>query len=223
MKKIEYLNKEKFLLLANRYGGKHWEKELLEDRWDYHSRVVEILKNLKISSPEDVLEMGTMGVTCIDGSHTIDYMDKLNLKGNKTSYIHDARVCPWPFKDKQFEVFIALRVFQHLTPKQEDALIEAFRISKKVILVVPNNYNVKYFPESKGLTYLDYSKILKGIHPNLFLPTNFGDLYYWDTENPNYLNIESVMEHYRQFLIAYSKRKISFFKKVKFKIKKLIS
>ncbi len=222
MGEIKFLNKEKFLQLANMYEGKHWQKELLEDRWNYHSRVVEILNSIEIASPSHVLEMGTMGVTCVDDSQTIDYMDNWNFEGKKPTYIHDARVCPWPFENKQFEVFVALRVFQHLTPKQEDALVEAFRISKKVILVVPKSYSNKDFPESKGLTYQDYSKVLKGLHPNLFLPTNFGDLYYWDTENPNYLNVESLMDNYRNYLIANFSRKVSFSNKVKNRIKMVL-
>lgn len=219
---MEYLNKEKFLQLATKYEGKHWQKELLEDRWNYHSRVVEILKNLNLTKPETVLEMGTMGVTCVEGSQTIDYLDNWNFKGKKPTYIHDARVSPWPFEDKQFEVFIALRVFQHLTPKQEDALIEAFRISKKLILVVPKNYSNKDFPDSKGLNYPDYSKVLNGLHPNLFLPTNFGDLYYWDTDNPSYFNLEPAMEHYKESLISNSNKTISFLQKVKGKIRKYL-
>lgn len=222
MEKIKFLNKEKFLKLASMYEGKHWQKELLEDRWNYHSRVLEILKGLYIASPDHVLEMGTMGVTCVDDSQTIDYMDNWNFKGKKPTYIHDARVCPWPFENKQFDVFIALRVFQHLTPKQEDALMEAFRISKKIILVVPKHYSNKDFPESKGLTYRDYSGVLKGMHPNLFLPTNFGDLYYWDTENPNYLNMEPVMENYKNYLISSASKRISFPQKVQNKIKSIV-
>lgn len=48
MDNVTFLNREQFNHLSEKNGGPHWERELIEDRWDYHSRVVEILRSLKI-------------------------------------------------------------------------------------------------------------------------------------------------------------------------------
>ena len=186
------------MLLVKKYEGKHWTLNTIEQRWEYHSRVVELIKFLNISSPSNVLEMGTMGVSCVDGSDTIDYMERWNFPGKKPTYIHDARVTPWPIKDKQYDLFVALRVFQHLTPFQREATIEAMRIARKVIVAVPDVYKNKELPDAKGITYMDFVGFLDGIHPNLYFPTQDEIVYYWDLENPSKINLEFVMyqNHY---------------------------
>lgn len=134
---------------------------------------------------------------------------------------HDARNCPWPFEEKQFDVFVALRVFQHLTPKQEDAFLESFRIAKKIILVVPRDYSNKDYPDSKGLGYADCATLLGGIHPNIYLPTDYGDLYYWDSENPSFLNIEVVMKNNLIYVYNQVKQSTNLINRIKRKARKL--
>ena len=188
-----YLTKEKYLELNQKFEGGHWTPETVETRWDYHNRVVELIKGLSITEPSAILEMGTMGIACVEGSHTIDYAERWNFPGKNPTYLHDARVFPWPLHDKQYELFVALRVFQHLTPHQESCFLEAVRIAKKVILVVPEHYENPVLPNAKGITYADFYHYLDGTHPNLYLPTAQGMLYYWDTENPSAINLEQLM------------------------------
>lgn len=221
MGQIKYLDKSRFLEKAKDLGGRHWEERLLEKRWHYHSQTVEILKSLDISDAKKVLEMGTMGITCVEGSQTIDYEGNWGYKDKRPDYEHDARNCPWPFEEKQFEVFVALRVFQHLTPKQEDAFLESFRIARKVILVVPRDYNNKDYPDSKGLGYSDYATLLSGIHPNIYLPTDYGDLYYWDSDNPNRLNLSQVMNAHNAYVFENGKQTVDLIIRIKRKIQKL--
>lgn len=221
MDQIKFLDRTMFLEKAKTLGGRHWEIRLLDKRWHYHSQAVEILKSLDITDAMKVLEMGTMGITCVVGSQTIDYEGNWGYKGKRPDYEHDARNCPWPFEEKQFEVFVALRVFQHLTPKQEEAFLESFRIARKVILVVPRDYNNKDYPDSKGLGYSDYSTLLGGIHPNIYLPTDYGDLYYWDSDNPSRLNIEQVMNAHNGYIFENGKQAADLIKRFKRKIKKL--
>ena len=194
MANIKYLTREKYELLTQKYEGGHWTKETIETRWDYHHRVIELLKGLKITSVSEVLELGTMGVSCIDGSDSMDYADRWNFPGKNPTYLHDARIFPWPIKDKQYEVFVALRVFQHLTPVQKESFIEAIRIAKKIILVIPDIYHNTVLPDASGITYQNFYEFLNGVHPNLYLPTAQGWLYFWDTENPSSINLEKVME-----------------------------
>lgn len=228
MNKINYLTKEKYMLLVKKYEGGHWTPDSIDQRWEYHSRVIELAKSLNISDPGSVLEMGTMGISCVDDSDTIDYLERWDFPGKKPTYTHDSRIMPWPIKDKQYELFIALRVFQHLTPSQKEATQEAMRIARKVIIVVPDIYKNKVIPDSKGITYSDFVDFLGGIHPNLYFSTRDEYVYYWDVENPSKLNIEDVMRRTyfggRQDLIQeeQEKQKKSFVFEGMRKVKKMV-
>lgn len=193
MAAISYLSKENYDILSKKLAGTHWSEETIDTRWDYHNRVIELIKALNITKSSDVLELGTMGISCVIDSKTMDYAERWNFPGKNPTHLHDARVFPWPIHDKQYELFIALRVYQHLTPVQKDAVLEAVRIAKKVIIVVPEVYHNEVLPNATGITYRDFCNFLNGIHPNLYLPTAQGFLYYWDTENPSFLNLEHVM------------------------------
>lgn len=52
-------------------------------------------------------------------------------------YLHDATVIPWPIADKEYDLFIALQVWEHLEGKQYEAFREVMRISKMAILTFP--------------------------------------------------------------------------------------
>lgn len=228
MKEIQYLTKSEYQKLTQELAGGHWTTETTETRWDYHNRVIELIKSLKIKDPQQILEMGTMGISCIKESKTIDYAERWDFKGKNPTYLHDAREIPWPIKNKQYDLFIALRVFQHLIPVQKECVKEAMRISKKVILVVPESYMNKELPNSKGITYTDFVNFLDGVHPNLYVPTAQGYLYYWDTENPSSLNIEKVMN--QAFVIKYASKEPNEFQyrgkftsRIKNKIKKILN
>lgn len=192
MKKINFLTKDDYLILTKKFEGAHWTPETIDQRWEYHSRVIELIKMLGIDSPGTVLEMGTMGISCVKDSDTLDYVERWNFPGKKPTYVHDARNIPWPINSKQYELFIALRVFQHLTPYQKECTKEAMRIAKKIIIVVPEKYSNKELPHSKGITYSDFRDFTDGVHPNLYVHTQKEYLYYWDTENPSEIDIENV-------------------------------
>jgi hypothetical protein len=135
-----FLTKADFDDQTSRIGGKHWESA--GSRWAYHELAVQWAKELDLSSPADVLEMGPMGVTVINGSKTLDYDASKNnsdwlIEGYRPTYFLDARKTPWPFRDKEFELIVALRIFHHLTPNQRAGFLEARRTSKALILQVP--------------------------------------------------------------------------------------
>jgi hypothetical protein len=99
-------------------------------------------KEQNLISPDAVLEQGPMGVTIVSGSKTMDYDAASNnvdwlIPGYQPTYVYDARRLPWPFKDKEFELLVSLRVLQHLVPKQRECFLEAKRVSRAMILVIP--------------------------------------------------------------------------------------
>lgn len=107
-------------------------------RWDYYSVVIDIVKR---HNPQSVLEIGP-------GQHTIvkgcDIMVKpeddrwgrpVNAVGSV--YLHDATEKPWPVADKQYDLLIALQVWEHLSNKQSRAFREVMRTSKAAVLSLP--------------------------------------------------------------------------------------
>ena len=52
-------------------------------------------------------------------------------------YLHDATKIPWPIIDKEYDMFIALQVWEHLLGKQKEAFREVMRISRMAILSFP--------------------------------------------------------------------------------------
>jgi len=135
---VQFLDFAEFERNALENQGKHWHDYKV--RWPYYSRAVEVAKTLDIDNPSDVLEMGTMGVSIVRNCKTIDYDVAWDFKNKKPTYLHDARVIPWPIETKKFKLFVALRVFQHLAPKQKECFLEAKRIAENVLIVVPNEY-----------------------------------------------------------------------------------
>lgn len=188
-----YLTKEQFYSAVQKFEGGHWTKETIDYRWKYHFQTISLVKELNIQAPKNVLEMGTMGICCVNGSDTLDYSERWDFPGKKPTFLHDARITPWPISDKKYELFIALRVYMHLVPAQEACIKEAMRISKKVIIVVPSKYENPIIPNSKGITYDEIVEFLNGIHPNIFIPSERHDFYFWDTISPSYINIKDLM------------------------------
>lgn len=139
--KLQFLTREEYNSTAKSIGGPHWASA--GSRWVYHILAVKWAKELMLSSNQDVLELGTMGVTIVKNSDTVDYDPSKNNQqwctvDSKPTFVHDARSMPWPFQDKSYELFVALRVFHHLKPTQKECFLEAKRISKAMIMIVPS-------------------------------------------------------------------------------------
>jgi hypothetical protein len=131
---LRFLEKEGYDKIINERSEKYWKKNVT--RWKYMEKCIEIMKRY---NPSKVLEMGTNGISlCLD-SQTIGIDNK-----HKEDFFHDATIAPWPFKDKEYDFFVALQVFEHFDnkrKKQITAFNEAKRISKNILLSLP--YNMK--------------------------------------------------------------------------------
>ena len=57
------------------------------------------------------------------------------------TYVFDATIKPWPIKDKLYDMFIALQVWEHLDGKQTRAFREVMRIAKKAVLSFPYHWD----------------------------------------------------------------------------------
>lgn len=134
-----FITKQRYLSDLKALDDKYWKNA--EDRWTYHEATAELARGVGLASPDDVLEMGTMGVKIVNGSHTMDHSWVWNKLTGQPTYQHDAREFPWPIKDKQYKLFIALRVFHHLYPCQRECFLEAARIASNIIIVVPEKFD----------------------------------------------------------------------------------
>lgn len=177
---IELQDKAEYMNITSKIGGRHWK--YAESRWSYHQAAIDIIRNLNIKHHYKVLEMGTMGVSLVKNSHTIDYDQKWNYKNFSSTYLHDARNIPWPITTGQYDCFIALRVWQHLYPFQKECFLEAKRISKNIILVIPESYSVDDFKDtSKGIPRQVVYDFNDGIPSKISLEIKgWGVLYFFE-------------------------------------------
>jgi len=102
-------------------------------RWHYYKKVVDILEGLSFDS---CLELGPYKRPMVEGADVIDkdrYLDGL-------TYQHDANRIPWPVQDGQYDLFIALQVWEHLE-RQREVFEEVRRIAKMALLSFPLNWH----------------------------------------------------------------------------------
>jgi hypothetical protein len=98
-----------------------------EVRWAYMAVVQDWMREL---DPQRVLEAGTNGVGVCADSDTMGLEDEC-------TFTHDLTQIMWPFENKEYDVFVALQVWEHLEGWKLEAFHEARRIAKHVILSFP--------------------------------------------------------------------------------------
>jgi hypothetical protein len=144
---MNYLTLKKLEIYVKNSIGKYW-KDGYRYRWKYMGYVIEQLKTM---NPKTICEAGANGVLLCKESFSMDLPD------------YDLNLIPYPFKDKQFDCFVALQVWEHLN-KRSEAFREVTRISKAAILSFP--YEWKH--GDKRHRNIDWKKIKKwtcGIKP----------------------------------------------------------
>ncbi len=150
---MEYLTKEKFLKRVNylkEFNPEHWGhnenkpgQPKATDRWDYHKKAVDLLKEI---NPKTVVEVGSMDIFLTDISESIDYnLPEWNWRLTyKPTYNYDLTKLPWTIlKDKHYDVFVALRVFHHFGD-EEKYFKEMKRVSNHIILALTKDSADRY-------------------------------------------------------------------------------
>ena len=110
-----------------------------EGRWTYFSEVIDIIKDQ--DDVNKVLEIGPSFLPVVKDCDIMikpgaDAWGRPAIKA-PNEYIHDATIVPWPIKEKEYDVFIALQVWEHLEGKQKEAFNEVMRVSKMAVLSFP--------------------------------------------------------------------------------------
>jgi hypothetical protein len=111
-------------------------------RWSYYGPVTELINSLEFSS---ALELGPGRITMVKGCDVMakpddDFWGRPETGVGKV-ILHDATEKPWPVADKQYDLFVALQVWEHLSNKQSRAFREVMRISRKAVLSFPYLWN----------------------------------------------------------------------------------
>jgi len=127
---ISYNDFEKILNSSHR--------EYYLGRWEYFKEVIKIIQHTEI---ENVLELGPGFLPIVKETDVMlspeeDQFGRPNLITGEI-IVHDATIKPWPIPDKQYDLLIALQVWEHLDNKQTRAFREVQRISQKAILSFP--------------------------------------------------------------------------------------
>lgn len=152
-----WLTHEIFLERVKNSNSDYW-KEGASYRWEYMSYVIERAKKL---GAEKIIEAGASGMPLNDRSYLFDYP------------LHDLNVIPYHMAtdtggifigDKQFDLFIALQVWEHLD-KQQEAFAEVMRISKSAILSFPYKWGRGHDARHQGIDDKKIADWTLGIKP----------------------------------------------------------
>jgi hypothetical protein len=112
-------------------------------RWRYTS--VALAEAAKLIVRDDItaaLEVGAPVKPALTGAHVMDFRLREELDPSVDITVHDATVVPWPFEDKQFGLFIALQVFEHLGTRQPEAFREVRRVARHAIISLPIDWDM---------------------------------------------------------------------------------
>jgi len=129
---LNYLTKEDLIQFSK--GKPYWKT--WHHRWGYMSYVIE---QLKLYEPKKILEVGANGIPICKDSFEVALKEEEIV--NKNGCVQDLNLTPYPFADKEFDFFVALQVWEHLTEPIK-AFNEAKRISKNLILSLPYKWDV---------------------------------------------------------------------------------
>ncbi|MBD3194902.1 MAG: methyltransferase domain-containing protein [Candidatus Lokiarchaeota archaeon] len=142
---MKYVNWKEYTKLGMR-------RPYYRERWCYIREVVNIIKKI---DPESVLELGVRHIRVVKNSDVMDLKDyDIGAK-----YVMDARKLPWPIPDNEYDLFIALEVFEHLKKtNRSDIFREIKRTSNMAILSFPYKWD---WPDKDNPHYMIDDDIIK--------------------------------------------------------------
>jgi hypothetical protein len=83
------------------------------------------------------LELGPNVRPLICGADVMDRVARPGLEASGSVLLHDATSTPWPIRDSQYDLFVALQVFEHLGADQAAAFAEVRRVARHAIISLP--------------------------------------------------------------------------------------
>jgi hypothetical protein len=130
-------------ILKSEFDAMAAEDPYYKGRWRYTS--VALAEAAKLIVRDDIttaLEVGAPVKPILTGAHVMDYRLREELDPSVEITVHDATKVPWPFDEKQFGLFIALQVFEHLKDRQPEAFGEVRRVARHAIISLPIDWDM---------------------------------------------------------------------------------
>lgn len=126
-------------------------------RWGYYSVAQQMVMS---QNPKSLLEIGAPQPIFVNS-------DTLNLSWDGSASIsHDITVIPWPVEDKHYDFVVALQVWEHIGPHQENSFREVIRVCNKAVLSFPLDWKgCKPDDDHHNVTEAVISKWTLGITP----------------------------------------------------------
>jgi hypothetical protein len=128
-------------------------------RWIYYEEIIELVESLS-PPPQSCLEIGAYRLPLFRDSDTLDF--KEHRPG--LTYLHDAREVPWPV-DREYDLAIALQVWEHLGDRQVEAFSELRRVASRAIMSFPLEWHRPDNPTHHGITEERISTWVHGLTP----------------------------------------------------------
>jgi hypothetical protein len=116
-------------------------------RWNYYQTAIQLIHQLNPQEPTQVLELGSRKFSLVKNCHTMEISNEYH-----PTFLYDATQTPWPIQNKQYQVFIALQVFEHLNNSQPQVFQEISRISNFAILSFPYLWNCPKDPTHHNIS-----------------------------------------------------------------------
>lgn len=131
-------------MLRSEFDEMAAEHPYYKARWRYTSVVLAEAARLIVRDDlRTALEVGAPVKPILTGAEVMDYRFREELDPSVRVTVHDATAVPWPFQDKQFGLFIALQVWEHLGSGQREAFQEVRRVARHAILSLPIDWDLE--------------------------------------------------------------------------------
>jgi Methyltransferase domain len=107
-------------------------------RWTYMSAAGSIAADLIARHRlRSALELGPRALPLIVGADVMDLAPADVVHGSRRVVAADATRAPWPFAEREFDLFVALQVFEHLGSAQPEAFREVRRVARHALISLP--------------------------------------------------------------------------------------
>ncbi len=108
------------------------------DRWGYVAIACReadaLIERHRLRS---ALELGPNLRSIIVGADVMDRKTPTGIEAEGRVMVQDATKVPWPIGDQEYDIFVALQVFEHLRDAQNTAFSEVRRIARHAIISLP--------------------------------------------------------------------------------------
>jgi Methyltransferase domain len=120
------------------------------------------------------LELGPNTRPLISGADVMDRVARPGLASSGTVLVYDATDTPWPMADKQYDLFVALQVFEHLASDQPAVFREVRRVARNAIISLPIDWEMDNRNPHHGISHAEALSWFAPVRPTRVIIGNPG-------------------------------------------------